>query len=91
MKAIVIAAAAVLLAGPAMAQSVGGLGFTPPSTVPTYNNLGGVLGGVGTGVTAFTLTDVRTIPALNQGGTQLQGNFNSFIISVRPVPVQPVP
>jgi len=75
----------------ASAQSVGNLGFTPPNVVPGYNNLGGTLSGVQTGITAFTLTDVRTIPVLNAGGTALQSNVNGFFNIVRPAPVQPVP
>jgi len=83
MKYAIIAAATFLFSAPAMAQAVNGLGFTPPATVPTYNNLGGVLGGVAMGVQSFTISDVRAIGVFhNSTGLANVGAGAQFIIGL---------
>jgi hypothetical protein len=83
MKYAIIAAATFLFSAPAMAQAVNGLGFTPPATVPNFNNLGGVLGGVGQGIQSFTISDVNTIGVFhNTPGLTTLGTGAQFIIGL---------
>ena len=62
-------------------------GFIPPSTVPTFNNLGGTLSGVQTGTT-FAIGQVQTVPIFHGiGNTELLGmKARDIINSAKPVP-----
>jgi len=87
MKKLAIALLIVGVPVGAQAQgAVNGLGFTPPSTVPTYNNLGGVLGGVNQGIQSFTISDVKAIPLFGPTGqVDLLGKrANDIIILTTP-------
>lgn len=86
MKIIAIALAAVVVSGSAWAQSVGGGGFTPPSSVPNLQNLGGVIGGLSTGTNRFSIDPVRAIPALNGAAASFQLGTDTFFTLVRPQP-----
>ena len=67
----------------AQAQAVNGIGFTPPGSVPTFQNLGGVLGGVSTGVNQFTIAPVNSIGLFhNSPGLISLGVKSNFIIGL---------
>lgn len=81
MKKLLLASAFVFLTAPAFAQ------FIPPSQVPTFNNLGGTLTGIGTG-TSITLGEVRQVPAFNVpgGAGDLNLKVQQFLGQVTPRP-----